>query len=143
MCGVLRIAWNRKKVDQKMFQIFGPVTDTCAKKFLLVSMGAEQRDYRVQTQERGPPSALVEIFVNQSIRRRHASICIDPELDSQLIRSGCRCYTVFRTKHINTIMSLAHLLTGLLDQHGDTVQQAALLAYLKQGEDAQPYLEVT
>ena len=26
-------------------------------------------------------------------------------------------------------------------QHGDTVQQAALLAYLKQGEEAQPYLE--
>ena len=40
-------------------------------------------------------------------------------------------------------MSLAHLLTGLLDQHGDTVQQAALLAYSKQGEEAQPYLEVT
>eukprot|EP00092_Neocalanus_flemingeri_P013500 GFUD01014559.1.p1 GENE.GFUD01014559.1~~GFUD01014559.1.p1 ORF type:complete len:104 (+),score=45.89 GFUD01014559.1:82-393(+) len=38
-------------------------------------------------------------------------------------------------------MSLAHLLTGLLDQHGETVQQAALLAYLKQGEEAQPYLE--
>ena len=40
-------------------------------------------------------------------------------------------------------MSLAHLLTGLLDQHGDTVQQAALLAYLKQAEEAEPYLEVT
>ena len=39
-------------------------------------------------------------------------------------------------------MSLANLLTGLLDQHGDTIQQAALLAYLKQGEEAQPYLEV-
>merc|ERR1712115_201410 len=40
-----------------------------------------------------------------------------------------------------TIMSLTNLLTGMLDQHGDTVQQAALLAYLKQGEEAQPYLE--
>merc|ERR1712133_169797 len=40
-----------------------------------------------------------------------------------------------------TTMSLANLLTGLLDQHGDTIQQAALLAYLKQGEEAQPYLE--
>ena len=33
------------------------------------------------------------------------------------------------------------MLSGLMDQHGDTVQQAALLAYLKQGEEAQPYLE--
>merc|ERR1712096_578663 len=41
----------------------------------------------------------------------------------------------------NLTMSLAHMLTGLLDQHGETVQQAALLAYLKQGEEAQPYLE--
>ena len=39
-------------------------------------------------------------------------------------------------------MSLTNLLTGMLDQHGDTIQQAALLAYLKQGEEAQPYLEV-
>eukprot|EP00091_Calanus_sinicus_P024925 TRINITY_DN9232_c0_g1_i1.p1 TRINITY_DN9232_c0_g1~~TRINITY_DN9232_c0_g1_i1.p1 ORF type:complete len:104 (-),score=29.74 TRINITY_DN9232_c0_g1_i1:68-379(-) len=38
-------------------------------------------------------------------------------------------------------MSLAHMLTGLLDQHGDTVQNAALLAYLKQGDEAKPYLE--
>merc|ERR1712025_1118904 len=44
------------------------------------------------------------------------------------------------TKEITT-MSLTNLLTGMLDQHGDTVQQAALLAYLKQGEEAQPYLE--
>ena len=33
------------------------------------------------------------------------------------------------------------MLSGLLDQHGDTAQQAALLAYLKNGEEAQPYLE--
>ena len=39
-------------------------------------------------------------------------------------------------------MSVLQLLTGLLGQHGDTAQQAALLAYLKQGEEAQPYLEV-
>ena len=39
-------------------------------------------------------------------------------------------------------MSLTNLLTGMLDQHGDTMQQAALLAYLKQGEEAQPALEV-
>ena len=38
-------------------------------------------------------------------------------------------------------MSLLSLFSGLLDQHGDTAQQAALLAYLKQGEEAQPYLE--
>merc|ERR1712228_785682 len=46
-----------------------------------------------------------------------------------------------RKKFAVNTMSLANLLTGLLDQHGDTVQQAALLAYLKQGEEAQPYLE--
>merc|ERR1712098_461326 len=40
-----------------------------------------------------------------------------------------------------TTMSLTNLLTGMLDKHGDTMQQAALLAYLKQGEEAQPYLE--
>merc|ERR1712050_774425 len=40
-----------------------------------------------------------------------------------------------------TTMSLTNLLTGMLDQHGDTMQQAALLAYLKHGEEAQPYLE--
>ena len=38
-------------------------------------------------------------------------------------------------------MSLLNMLSGLMDQHGDTVQQAALLAYLQQGEEAQPYLE--
>merc|ERR1719320_796263 len=41
----------------------------------------------------------------------------------------------------SSTMSLTNLLTGMLDQHGDTMQQAALLAYLKQGEEAQPYLE--
>ena len=41
----------------------------------------------------------------------------------------------------STVMSLLSLFSGLLDQHGDTAQQAALLAYLKQGEEAQPYLE--
>merc|ERR1712227_525174 len=42
---------------------------------------------------------------------------------------------------LNLTMSLLNIFSGLLDQHGDTVQQAALLAYLKQGEEAQPYLE--
>lgn len=37
--------------------------------------------------------------------------------------------------------SLPQLLSGLLDTHGDTAQQMALLAYLRQGEEAQPYLE--
>ena len=46
--------------------------------------------------------------------------------------------------HLNPFqMSVLQLLTGLLDQHGDTAQQAALLAYLRQGEEAQPYLEVS
>jgi hypothetical protein len=39
-------------------------------------------------------------------------------------------------------MSLPQLLAGLVDQHGETIQQAALLAYLRQGEEAQPALEV-
>ncbi|XP_023326898.1 uncharacterized protein LOC111700253 isoform X1 [Eurytemora carolleeae] len=38
-------------------------------------------------------------------------------------------------------MSLPQLLAGVLDKHGDSMQQAALLAYLRQGEDAQQYLE--
>eukprot|EP00088_Acartia_fossae_P042810 TRINITY_DN4503_c0_g2_i10.p1 TRINITY_DN4503_c0_g2~~TRINITY_DN4503_c0_g2_i10.p1 ORF type:complete len:103 (-),score=50.43 TRINITY_DN4503_c0_g2_i10:338-646(-) len=33
------------------------------------------------------------------------------------------------------------LLSGLVDKNGETLQQAALLAYLKQGEEAQPFLE--
>ena len=49
-------------------------------------------------------------------------------------------YTTRRSAHFR--MSVLQLLTGLLDQHGDTMQQAALLAYLKQGEEAQPALEV-
>jgi len=38
-------------------------------------------------------------------------------------------------------MSLPDILAGVLDKHGDTMQQAALLAYLKQGEEGQKYLE--
>jgi len=34
-----------------------------------------------------------------------------------------------------------HILTGLADTHGDTAQQAALLAYVRQGEEAAPMLE--
>ena len=44
----------------EMFE--GNSADTCAVKFPLVSMGGERRVSRAQTQERGPPSALVEIF---------------------------------------------------------------------------------
>lgn len=36
-------------------------------------------------------------------------------------------------------MALPPLLAGLLDNHGDTLQQAAMLAYLKQGDSQ--YLE--
>jgi len=36
---------------------------------------------------------------------------------------------------------LQQLIMGMMDTHGETAQQAALLAYLKQGEEAQPYLE--
>jgi hypothetical protein len=39
----------------------GDSADMCAGKFPLVLMGAEWRVSRVQTRERGPPSALVEI----------------------------------------------------------------------------------
>ena len=49
-------------------------------------------------------------------------------------------FLVFQ-KLIST-MSLPQLLAGVLDKHGDSMQQAALLAYLRQGEDAQQYLEV-
>lgn len=38
-------------------------------------------------------------------------------------------------------MSLPDILGAFLDKHGDTMQQAALLAYLKQGEEGQQLLE--
>ena len=44
----------------EMFE--GDSADTCAGKFPLVLMGGEQRVSRAQTRERGPPSALAEIF---------------------------------------------------------------------------------
>ena len=43
----------------EMFE--GDFADTCANKFPLVLMGAEQRVERAQTQERGPPSVAAEI----------------------------------------------------------------------------------
>jgi len=38
-------------------------------------------------------------------------------------------------------MSLSPIISGLLDKHGDTLQQAALYAFLTQGEEGQKYLE--
>ena len=46
----------------EMFE--GDSADMCARKFPLVSMGAERRVSRAQTRERGPPSALAEIGNN-------------------------------------------------------------------------------
>merc|ERR1712177_123191 len=37
--------------------------------------------------------------------------------------------------------SLPQIMTALMETHGQTAQQAALLAYLKQGDEAKPYLE--
>ena len=45
---------------REMFE--GDFADMYAGKFPLVSMGAERRVSRAQTRERGPPSALAEIF---------------------------------------------------------------------------------
>ena len=45
---------------EEMFE--GDSADTCALKYLLVSMGGQARVSHVQTRERGPPSALVEIL---------------------------------------------------------------------------------
>ena len=39
-------------------------------------------------------------------------------------------------------MSLGELLGNILNKHGDTIQSAALLAYLKQGEEGKKCLEV-
>ena len=39
-------------------------------------------------------------------------------------------------------MSLSELIGGLMGKHGDTLQQAALLAYLKEGDEGKKYLEV-
>merc|ERR1711878_68282 len=63
------------------------------------------------------------------------SVAIDKKTAS--LRRTIYIYTATTT----ATMSLLQMLTGLLDQHGDTAQQAALLAYLRQGEEAQPYLE--
>ena len=59
-----------------------------------------------------------------------------------VITVNIRSNTFFDPIYLLFQMSMLQLLTGLLDQHGDTAQQAALLAYLRQGEEAQPYLEV-
>ena len=59
-----------------------------------------------------------------------------------VITVNIRSKTFFDPIYLLFQMSMLQLLTGLLDQHGDTAQQAALLAYLRQGEEAQPYLEV-
>ena len=59
-----------------------------------------------------------------------------------VITLNIRSNTFFDPIYLLFQMSMLQLLTGLLDQHGDTAQQAALLAYLRQGEEAQPYLEV-
>ena len=40
----------------------GDFADTCADKFPLVWIGAERRVSRAQTRERGPPSAIAEIY---------------------------------------------------------------------------------
>ena len=44
----------------------GDSADTRAGKFLLAPMGAEQSVPRARTRERGPPSALAEIFLHIS-----------------------------------------------------------------------------
>ncbi len=63
---------------------------------------------------------------------------VNPVITTVNIRSN----TFFDHVYLLFQMSMLQLLTGLLDQHGDTAQQAALLAYLRQGEEAQPHLEV-
>ncbi len=37
--------------------------------------------------------------------------------------------------------SLSMLLSGVVDKHGDTLQNLAMLAYLKRGEEARPQLQ--
>ena len=36
-----------------------------------------------------------------------------------------------------------NMLLDILNNHGDTLQQVALLAYLSKGEDAKPFLQAT
>lgn len=38
-------------------------------------------------------------------------------------------------------MALPTVVNSVLDNYGDSLQQLALLAYLRQGEEAQPFLE--
>merc|ERR1712126_140583 len=46
-----------------------------------------------------------------------------------------------RVKNQDRMASLPQIMTALMETHGQTAQQAALLAYLKRGEEAKPYLE--
>merc|ERR1711997_498339 len=72
-------------------------------------------------------------------RAKHYSHQLDyKSVNTNKIRIKRRIYSAH---HQAVKMSMLQLLTGLLDQHGDSAQQAALLAYLRQGEEAQPYLE--
>ena len=38
-------------------------------------------------------------------------------------------------------MAVPQLLASFLDKNGDTLQQMALLAYLREGDEAKPFLE--
>ena len=40
-------------------------------------------------------------------------------------------------------MTDRNILLDILDTHGDTLQQVALLAYLNRGEEAKPFLQAT
>ena len=55
----------------EMFE--GDSADMCARKFPLVSMGAEQRVSRAQTRERGPPSVLAEILYYNSLEKTNTT----------------------------------------------------------------------
>ena len=71
----------------------GDSADTCAGKFPLVSMGGQQRVSRAQTRERGPLSALVEIYLSvlgkDVLPKKHYHNCVMMVCDETVTPS---CY---------------------------------------------------
>merc|ERR1711915_188710 len=58
-----------------------------------------------------------------------------------LVTSQVKVYSTATVCPIRSRMSLPELISGVMDKHGETLQQAALLAYLQQGEQGKQYLE--
>jgi hypothetical protein len=50
---------------------------------------------------------------------------------------------IFPSDGVDILPSGGNILLDILNTHGDTLQQMALLAYLNKGEQAKPFLQAT